>query len=66
MTHSHPLGRSLVPARSWPYLIDATVILLALAFFFALVQLGSYWMARPMPAIEISLSVRALPLYAFY
>jgi NitT/TauT family transport system permease protein len=61
-----PLARTLVPARTWPYLIDATVILCGLAFFFALIQLGSYWMARPMPAVVISHSVRALPLYAFY
>jgi NitT/TauT family transport system permease protein len=31
-----------------------------------MIQLGTYWMARPMPAVVISLSVRALPLYAFY
>ncbi|MDE3201265.1 MAG: ABC transporter permease subunit [Acidobacteriota bacterium] len=31
-----------------------------------MVKLGTYWLASPMPAVEISHSVRALPLYAFY
>ena len=42
------------------------VVLCGLAFFFGMIQLGTYWMARPMPAVVISHSVRALPLYAFY
>jgi NitT/TauT family transport system permease protein len=60
------LARPLLSKRTWPFLIDATVALCALAFFFALLRLGTYWMARPMPEIAISHSVRALPLYAFY
>jgi NitT/TauT family transport system permease protein len=60
------LARPLVPARTWPFLIDAAVILCVLAAFFGLIQLGSYWLAKPMPAVVISHSVRALPLYAFY
>jgi NitT/TauT family transport system permease protein len=60
------LAQTLVPARTWPLLMDATVTLCGLAFFFGMIQLGTYWMARPMPAVVISLSVRALPLYAFY
>jgi NitT/TauT family transport system permease protein len=60
------LARPLVADRTWPFLVDTTVILCGLAFFFAMIQLGTYWMARPMPAVVISLSVRALPLYAFY
>jgi NitT/TauT family transport system permease protein len=62
----HTLARPLVADRTWPFLIDSTVILCGLTFFFAMIQLGTYWMARPMPAVVISLSVRALPLYAFY
>ncbi len=37
-----------------------------LAAFFAMMQIGHYWLGRPVPAVEISHSVRALPLYAFY
>ena len=66
MKIEHTLARPLVADRTWPFLIDSTVILCGLTFFFAMIQLGTYWMARPMPAVVISLSVRALPLYAFY
>ncbi len=66
MKIEHTLARPPVAERTWPFLIDTTVILCGLAFFFAMIQLGTYWMARPMPAVVISLSVRALPLYAFY
>ena len=61
-----PLAKSLVPARTWPFLIDAAVMLCALAFFFAVIRLGAYWLAKPVPGIQISHSIRALPLYAFY
>ncbi len=66
MIKQHPLARSLVTVRTWPFLIDSAVILCALALFFAILQLGTYWMAKPMPSVVISHSVRALPLYAFY
>ncbi len=66
MKIEHALVRPLISKRTWPFLIDATVILCCLAFFIAMIQLGTYWMARPMPAVVISHSVRALPLYAFY
>jgi NitT/TauT family transport system permease protein len=62
----HSLARTLIPARTWPILIDLAVVLCALSFFMAMIKLGTYWMARPMPAVVISHSVRALPLYAFY
>jgi NitT/TauT family transport system permease protein len=42
------------------------VLAFGLALFFALANLGAYWLARPVPAVTISHSVRALPLYAFY
>jgi NitT/TauT family transport system permease protein len=66
VTTHHPLARSLVTVRTWPVLIDLTVILCGLAFLFGMIQLGTYWMARPMPEVAISLSVRALPVYACY
>jgi len=62
----HPLARSLVTARSQSFLIDLVVILCGLALFFGMIQLGTYWMARPMPEAAISHSVRSLPLYACY
>ena len=66
MKTQHPLAQSLITVRTWPFLIDLSVILCALAFFFGMIQLGSYWMTKPMPEVAISLSARALPLYAFY
>jgi NitT/TauT family transport system permease protein len=60
------LARSLVSARSWPVLTDLTVGAFGLAIFCAMLHMASYWMASPVPAVAISHSVRALPLYAFY
>jgi NitT/TauT family transport system permease protein len=61
-----PFAKMLVPKRTWPHLVDLTVILCGLALFFGMIKLGTYWMARPIPAVVISHSVRALPQYAFY
>jgi NitT/TauT family transport system permease protein len=59
-------GRSLVAARSWPFLTDVVVAACGLAVFFGVVRVGTYWFAQPVPAVNISHSVSALPLYAFY
>jgi NitT/TauT family transport system permease protein len=59
-------GRSLVAVRSWPFFTDLAVAACGLAFFFGMMQIAGYWLASPMPAVAISHSVRALPLYAFY
>jgi NitT/TauT family transport system permease protein len=59
-------GRSLVAVRTWPFFTDLTIAGMGLVLFFAMVKVGTYWLARPMPSVEISHSVRALPLYAFY
>jgi NitT/TauT family transport system permease protein len=37
-----------------------------LAIFFAVVSTGRYWLSKPAPIAEISHSIGALPLYAFY
>ncbi len=66
MKLQHPLARSLVTVRTWPIFIDLSVGALGLALFFAMVHMGEYWLARPVPAVAISSSVHALPLYAFY
>jgi NitT/TauT family transport system permease protein len=62
----HPLARSLVLARGWPFLIDMAVAGCALAIFFALVSTGAYWLGKPVPVVPISHSIGALPAYAFY
>ena len=62
----HPLARTLVAARTWPFLIDTGVALCALALFFSIIRTGAYWMGKPIPVVEISHSYSALPLYASY
>jgi NitT/TauT family transport system permease protein len=62
----HPLARSLVVARTRPFLIDLGVAICALALFIALVSTGVYWLGKPIPQVPISNSIGALPLYAFY
>ena len=66
MKLQHPLARTLVTARTWPFLIDMGVAGCALAMFFALVSTGAYWMGKPVPVVPISHSIGALPVYAFY
>jgi NitT/TauT family transport system permease protein len=62
----HPLARTLVTARTWPFVIDMGVAGCALALFFTLISTGAYWMGKPIPVIPISHSIGALPVYAFY
>ncbi len=62
----HPLARTLVTARPWPFLIDIGVAACALAVFFSVVSTGAYWLGKPVPVVPISHSLGALPVYAFY
>jgi NitT/TauT family transport system permease protein len=62
----HPLARTLVTARTWPFVIDLGVAACAMAVFFSFVSTGAYWMGKPVPVIPISHSLSALPAYAFY
>jgi NitT/TauT family transport system permease protein len=62
----HPLARSLVTVRTWPFLIDLAVAACGLTIFFSIVSTGAYWMGKPIPVVPISNSISALPLYAFY
>jgi NitT/TauT family transport system permease protein len=62
----HPLARSLVTVRTWPFFIDLGIAACALAVFFAIVSTGVYWFQKPIPVVLISSSITALPLYAFY
>jgi NitT/TauT family transport system permease protein len=59
-------GRTLIDVRTWPFFTDMVVAGFCLAGFFAMIRLGSYWIEPPVPAVAISHSVRALPMYAFY
>jgi len=62
----HPLARTLVTTRTWPFLIDVGVAACGLAIFFSIVSTGNYWMGKPIPVVPISHSISALPAYAFY
>jgi NitT/TauT family transport system permease protein len=62
----HPLARSLVTARTWPFVIDVGVAACGLAIFFSIISTGTYWLSKPVPVVPISHSIGALPLYAFY
>jgi NitT/TauT family transport system permease protein len=62
----HPLARTLVTARSWPFLIDVGVAACAIALFFTIVSTGTYWLGKPIPVVPISHSLSALPSYALY
>jgi NitT/TauT family transport system permease protein len=62
----HPLARSLVTVRNWPFFIDVGVAACGLTIFFAIVSTGVYWLQRPVPVVPISSSIGALPMYAFY
>jgi NitT/TauT family transport system permease protein len=60
------LARSQVLKRSWPVVLDLCVAGIGLACFYGVVRIANYWFGHPVPEIVISLSPRALPLYAFY
>jgi NitT/TauT family transport system permease protein len=62
----HLLARTLVAARVWPILTDLSVGAFGLALLLAIYHMAAYWLSSPVPAVPISLSARALPLYAFY
>jgi len=62
----HPLARTLVTVRTWPFVLDLGVAFCGLALFFAVLHIARYWMGTPEPVVPISHSARALPLYAFY
>jgi NitT/TauT family transport system permease protein len=56
----------IVPARTWPILTDIAVFASVLAGFFGFLTIVQYWFGGPTPQVEISRSVSALPVYAFY
>ncbi len=66
MNTQHPLARSLVTVRTWPFFIDLGVAACGLTIFFSIVSTGVYWLGKPVPVVPISHSISALPVYAFY
>jgi NitT/TauT family transport system permease protein len=65
-TQQHPLARTLVTVRTWPFVLDLGVAFCGLALFFAVLHIARYWLGTPEPVVPISHSARALPLYAFF
>jgi NitT/TauT family transport system permease protein len=66
MKPQHPLARTLVTVRTWPFFIDLGVAACGLTIFFSIVSTGVYWLGKPVPVAPISHAIGALPLYAFY
>ncbi len=60
------LARAAAIKRTWPLVVDLCVAAIGLACFYAVIRIAHYWMGHAEPEIVISLSGRALPLYAFY
>ena len=60
------LARSQVLKRSWPFVMDLAVAALGLAGFYCVVLIAKFWSGPPNTAMVVSLSPRALPMYAFY
>lgn len=60
------LARTQVLEKSTPFLLDCCVAALGLAAFYAIIRIAMFWGGVLQPEPVISLSPRALPLYAFY
>ena len=60
------LARAQALKRTWPVVMDLCVAAIGLACFYGVVRIAHYWFGHAEPEIVISLSPRALPLYAFY
>jgi len=60
------LARTQVLERSTPFFLDLGIMAVGLACFYAIVRIAMFWAGRPEPQMVVSLSPRALPLYAFY
>ena len=60
------LSRAQALKRTWPVVMDLCVAGIGLACFYGVVRIAHYWFGHAEPEIVISLSPRALPLYAFY
>ncbi len=66
MTLRPLLSRSVIGERTWSALLDLVVFAAVLAGMYGLQVMTRYWFGAMTPAVEISHSPRALPLYTFY
>ena len=60
------LASSRVLQRTWPFVLDLCVAAIGLAIFYAIVRIAMLWAGPPSEQMVVSLSPRAVPLYAFY
>ena len=60
------LAQSQVVRRSWPVIIDLCVAGIGLAVFYAIVRIAMLWAGPTSEQMVVSMSPRALPVYAFY
>ncbi len=60
------LARTQILKRSRPFFLDLCVAAIGLAVFYAIVRVAMLWAGPPSEQTIISLSPRALPLYAFF
>jgi len=60
------LASSQVLRRTWPVVLDLFVAAIGLAIFYAIVRIAMLWAGPSSAQMMVSLSPRALPLYAFY
>lgn len=60
------LARSQALRRSWPFVLDLIVACIGLAAFYGVVRIAQLWLGHAQPDVVLSLSPRALPLYALY
>jgi NitT/TauT family transport system permease protein len=66
IARSQTLARSQVLRRTWPVLLDVVVACIGLACFYGVMQIARLWLGHPQPDVVLSMSPRALPLYALY
>lgn len=66
MTLRPLLSRAVIGERTWSVLLDLAVFAALLAGIQGLLVITQYWFGAATPAVQISRSPRALPLYAFF
>lgn len=66
MRPRYVLPRAFVAVSNRSLLTDLSVAIAIIAIFFSVVHTTQYWLGKPVPSVEISQSIRALPRYAFF
>lgn len=59
------LTRAHILRRTWPVVLDVIVAGVGLTCFYGVLRIASVWLGHMQPSVEISLSPKALPRYAF-